>query len=86
MYDFPTQIQSLLLVMVRALVDSPDDATVRLTPGAMPMTFEVRVAPSDIGKAIGKQGRTARAIRDIVWASAQKFRHPAVSIDIGPTS
>ena len=83
MRDFLVEIQALLSNMVSSLVDCPAEATVQLHQAASPMTFEVRVSPDDIGKVIGKQGRTARAIRIIVAASAQQFKHPSVVIDIG---
>ena len=85
MRDFLVEIHALLLLMVRSLVDAPDAATVQLNRAASPMALEVRVAPGDVGKIVGKQGRTARALRVIVGASAQKFKHPSVAIDIGAT-
>jgi predicted RNA-binding protein YlqC (UPF0109 family) len=86
MRDFPTEIQALLLGIVRSLIDVPDAATVQLNQAASPMTFEVRVAPDDVGKIIGKQGRTARSIRIIVAACAQKYKHPSVAVDIAANS
>ena len=85
MRHFLVEIQALLSHMVCSLVDRPSEATVQLNQAASPMTFEVRVSPDDIGKVIGKHGRTARAIRIIVAASAEQFKHPSVAIDIGPT-
>ena len=84
MRDFSTEVRALLLLIVRSLVDAPDAATVQLNRAASPMTFEVRVAPNDIGKIIGKQGRTARSIRIIIAGCAHTFKHPPVAIDIAP--
>lgn len=58
--------------MVRALVDSPDEVDVTEVPGDEATTYEVRVAPDDLGKVIGKQGRIANALRTIVKAVAMK--------------
>jgi predicted RNA-binding protein YlqC (UPF0109 family) len=83
MHEFLGEIQPLLLRMIRSLVDQPEAASVQVNQDAMPATLIVRVAPGDVGKIIGKQGRTARSIRVIVGASAQKFKHPSVAVDIG---
>lgn len=58
--------------MVRALVDAPDEVDVTEVPGDEATTYEVRVAPDDLGKVIGKQGRIANALRTIVKAVAMK--------------
>jgi predicted RNA-binding protein YlqC (UPF0109 family) len=58
--------------IVRQLVDSPDDVEVVEIPGDDAVTYEVRVAPDDLGKVIGKQGRIANAIRTVVKAVAMK--------------
>ena len=58
--------------MVKALVDSPDDVSVEEIEGDEATTYEVRVAPDDLGKVIGKQGRIANALRTIVKAVAMK--------------
>jgi predicted RNA-binding protein YlqC (UPF0109 family) len=65
-------MQELVEYLVRHLVDDPD--AVRVTPieGERVVLFEVRVAEDDMGKVIGKQGRTAAAIRTIVSAAAMK--------------
>ena len=83
MRDFLDEIEQLLLLIVRSLIDEPDSASVRINRDVVPPTLVVRVAPNDVGKIIGKQGRTARSIRTIVGPSAQAFRHSAVSVDIG---
>ncbi|MFM7320757.1 MAG: KH domain-containing protein [Armatimonadota bacterium] len=58
--------------IVRQLVDLPDAVDVVEIPGDESVTYEVRVAPDDLGKVIGKQGRIANAIRTIVKAVAMK--------------
>jgi predicted RNA-binding protein YlqC (UPF0109 family) len=58
--------------LVKALVDSPDAVTVEEVPGDEATTYEVRVAPDDLGKVIGKQGRIANALRTIIKAIAMK--------------
>lgn len=58
--------------IVRQLVDLPDSVDVVEIPGDESVTYEVRVAPDDLGKVIGKQGRIANAIRTIVKAVAMK--------------
>ncbi len=83
MHDFLDEFQPLLLLIVRSLTNEPDAASVKINRDAVPTTLEVRVAANDIGKIIGKQGRTARSIRIIMAASARKFKHPVVAIDIG---
>ena len=73
MCDFLDEIQPLLLLMVRSLISTPDIATVQIIRFVSPITIEVRVAPDDMGMVIGKEGRTARAIRIIAGAAAKKF-------------
>lgn len=58
--------------IVRELVDSPEEVNVVEIPSDESVTYEVRVAPDDLGKVIGKQGRIANAIRTIVKAVAMK--------------
>jgi uncharacterized protein len=52
--------------LVRGIVDHPDDVRVDLVPGRRGRTIEVRVNPEDLGKVIGRGGRTARALRQVV--------------------
>ena len=56
--------------LVRGIVDSPDDVDVRLKPGRRAETLEVRVHPDDLGRVIGRQGRTAKALRTVIGALA----------------
>ena len=65
-------MKDLLLYIARNLVDDPDAVTVTEVPGDQELTLELRVAPDDMGKVIGKQGRIAKAIRSVVKAAASK--------------
>jgi predicted RNA-binding protein YlqC (UPF0109 family) len=65
-------LQELLLHMAQTLVDVPELVTVRATEGQHTVILEVRVAPTDVGKLIGKQGRIADALRTILSAAAGK--------------
>ena len=67
-------MKELIEMIAKALVDSPDQVAVRAIEGEQSTVFELKVAPSDLGKVIGKQGRTARAIRTILGASGMKLR------------
>jgi len=60
--------------LVQAVVDLPDEVKVDEEPGETATTYRVHVAPSDIGKAIGKQGRIANAMRVLAKASAMRER------------
>jgi predicted RNA-binding protein YlqC (UPF0109 family) len=63
-------MKELIEFMARALVDSPDRVEVREIEGEQSSVIELRVARDDLGKVIGKQGRTARAIRSLLAAAA----------------
>ena len=54
--------------LVRGIVDHPDDVTVDLVSGRRGRTLEVRVHPDDLGKVIGRNGRTAKALRTVMTA------------------
>ncbi|APF39958.1 RNA-binding protein [Neomicrococcus aestuarii] len=54
--------------LVRGIVDAPDEVDVRVRNGRRGETLEVRVHPEDLGRVIGRQGRTARALRTVVAA------------------
>ncbi len=66
-------MKELLELIAKALVDNPDEVSVSEVGGQQMIIFELRVAQEDLGKVIGKQGRTARAIRTIVLAAGMKF-------------
>ena len=65
-------MKELLETIVRALVDNPDDISVNEVEGEKSLILELRVAPGDMGKVIGKQGRIAKAIRTVMKAAAVK--------------
>ena len=62
-------MKDLVTEIAKALVDIPDEVTVREVEGEQVTVLELRVAPSDLGKVIGKQGRTARSIRTLLGAA-----------------
>ena len=74
-------MRKLVEEIARALVDSPGDVTVQQTGGEQSAVLELRVAPGDLGKVIGKQGRTARSIRTILGAAGTKL-HKRFSLEI----
>ncbi len=65
-------MKELVEVITKALVDDPDSVVVNERTEKKTMVLEVRVADSDMGKVIGKQGRIAKAIRSVVKAAAAK--------------
>ena len=66
-------MKALIEKMAKALVDSPEEVSVTEVAGERTVVFELRVAKSDIGKIIGKQGNTARAIRTVLSAAGNKL-------------
>ncbi len=68
------QMKELIEMIAKALVDSPDEVAVNAIEGEQSTVLELKVAPNDLGKVIGKQGRTARAIRTILGAAGMKLR------------
>jgi hypothetical protein len=69
--DAPTA-KAVLEYVVRELVDEPDAVTVDMVSGRRGPTFEVGVAPGEMGRVIGRRGRIAGAIRTVVRAAATK--------------
>jgi uncharacterized protein len=67
-------MKELVEAIAKALVDNPDQVRVRAIEGEQVTVFELRVHPSDLGKVIGRQGRTANAIRTILSAAGMKQR------------
>jgi predicted RNA-binding protein YlqC (UPF0109 family) len=67
-------IKELIQYIVQALVDNPEEVSVSEIEGAQTTVFELTVAKSDLGKVIGKQGRTAQAIRTILMAISAKLK------------
>jgi len=66
-------VKELVSEIAKALVDSPDEVLVKEVEGEQVTVLELRVAPSDLGKVIGKQGRTARSIRTLLGAAGMKL-------------
>ena len=66
-------MKDLVTEIAKALVDIPEEVTVREIEGEQVTVLELRVAPSDLGKVIGKQGRTARSIRTLLGAAGMKL-------------
>ena len=71
-------MRQLVEYIAKALVDSPEEVVVTDVEGEKTTVLELRVAPSDLGKIIGKQGKTARAIRVILNAASTKTRRRTV--------
>jgi predicted RNA-binding protein YlqC (UPF0109 family) len=67
-------VKELIEEIAKALVDNPEEVSVRAVEGEQTTVLELRVAPNDLGKVIGKQGRTARSIRTILSASGMKLK------------
>ena len=65
-------MKDLLLYIARNLVDDPDSVSVTEIQGEQELTLELRVAPDDMGKVIGRQGRIAKEIRTIIKSVAQR--------------
>lgn len=65
-------MKELVEVIAKALVNNPDEVTVTETVNGRNISIELHVAPSDMGKVIGKQGRIAKAIRSVVKAASSK--------------
>ena len=74
-------MEDLVRMIVKALVDTPEDVTVNTIEGERSVIFEVRVAPDDLGKVIGKGGRIANAMRTLVRAAGTK-RKKSIWVDI----
>mgnify|MGYP001312461422 CR=1 FL=1 len=67
-------MKELIEMIAKALVDNPDEVAVSEIEGDQITILELRVAQPDIGKVIGKQGRTANAIRTLLGATGMKLR------------
>ena len=65
-------MKGLLEVIAKSLVDNPDEVVVTEKETEKGLVLELKVAPSDMGKVIGKQGRIAKAIRSVVKAAASR--------------
>lgn len=71
-------MQELIQRIAEALVDNPQQVTVTVIEGSQATVLELKVAKEDLGKIIGKQGRTARAIRTLLNAASAKQRKRVV--------
>ncbi|HKV28391.1 MAG TPA: KH domain-containing protein [Candidatus Acidoferrales bacterium] len=67
-------IKELVEAIAKALVDHPEDVTVNSIEGEQVTVLELRVAPDDLGKVIGRQGRTAKSIRTLLGAAGMKLK------------
>lgn len=74
-------MKGLLEVIAKSLVDNPDEVVVTEKETEKGLVLELKVAPSDMGKVIGKQGRIAKAIRSVVKAVASR-ENKQVSVEI----
>lgn len=71
-------MSELIEFIAKSLVDRPDAVEVKEVSGEQSSVIELRVAKEDLGKVIGKQGRTARAMRTILSAASTKLRKRSV--------
>ncbi|MGQ9513044.1 KH domain-containing protein [Thermodesulfitimonas sp.] len=71
-------MKELVEILAKALVDKPEEVDVRLIEKEQSVVIELRVAAEDAGKVIGKHGRIARALRQMVKAAAAKSRKKVV--------
>lgn len=78
MYGANAQMDQLIVHIAQSLVDRPQDVVVRTIEGASTMVLELRVAKEDVGKVIGKQGKTAHAMRTLIGAVSSKINKRAV--------
>ncbi len=79
--DSRLRMKDLIVGLAKALVDSPDSVVVEVLDQPNATVLRLHVAAADIGKVIGKQGRTARSIRTILSAASMKLQH-RFSLDI----
>ena len=77
MQDEP-KLEELLTYLARNLVDEPDEVKVTVVEGDRATVYELQVAEDDLGKVIGKDGRTARALRTLLAATSARVRRRAI--------
>ncbi|HEY0093406.1 MAG TPA: KH domain-containing protein [Archangium sp.] len=65
-------MEQLIIYLARALVDQPDQVSLRASDVEGARLYELKVAPEDVGKVIGRDGRTVGALRTLLGAAAQK--------------
>lgn len=71
-------MKDLVEIIVKSLVDNPNEVHVNEVQGEQELILELKVAPEDMGKVIGKQGRVAKAIRTVVKAAALNEKQKVV--------
>ncbi|WP_243545042.1 KH domain-containing protein [Pseudodesulfovibrio tunisiensis] len=71
-------LREMIEYIAKSLVDNPDEVNVSEVEGEQTSVIELKVAKEDLGKVIGKQGRTARAMRTLLGAASTKARKRAV--------
>jgi predicted RNA-binding protein YlqC (UPF0109 family) len=71
-------MKELIETIVKSLVDQPDEVRINIIKGEKTSVIELSVAKDDLGKVIGKQGRTAKAIRTLLTAASTKLKQRAV--------
>ncbi|HYA96972.1 MAG TPA: KH domain-containing protein [Methylomirabilota bacterium] len=74
-------MKELVEVIAKALVDHPEAVQVKSVEGAQAVVFELRVDPQDLGKVIGRQGRTAKAMRTVL-GSARSHSRKRLTLEI----
>ncbi len=74
-------MRDLVEAIAKALVDNPDHVQVRAVDGEQVTVLELRVDPTDLGKVIGRQGRTAKAMRTLLGAAGMKL-HKRYTLEI----
>ncbi|MGH9508602.1 MAG: KH domain-containing protein [Terriglobales bacterium] len=75
------EMRALVEQIAKALVDEPEQVSVQQVDGEQVVVIELRVAPNDLGKVIGRQGRTARSLRTILGAAGMKL-HKRFTLEI----
>lgn len=76
--DHEDDVRAALTGLVRGLVDFPDEVVVDAAPRGRSTSLSLQVAPEDVGKVIGRQGRTARALRTLLEARSLEDGHSYV--------
>jgi predicted RNA-binding protein YlqC (UPF0109 family) len=71
-------LKDLVLFLARALVEHPDQVSVEEIEEPDAVVYELKVAESDLGRVIGRQGRTAKALRTVLSAASAKMRRRAI--------
>lgn len=79
--DAASEMRTLVLEITKALVDEPEAVRLDVLSEAGTTVLKLQVSPKDLGKVIGKQGRTARSLRTILGAASMKLKH-RFSLDI----